>query len=180
MTPTRTYNGGRVARFFTFWASPALHECRLGRARPRVPDSVSVFRRPLNRRLHRHARPLKERQVFGEPGIQGAYGYNDKNGGNFCKASDSTGIGGTSSAMPLAAGVAALMLSVNDSLPADQVREIMRDTCVQIDQADGNYNSEGWSEQYGYGRIDAYEAVRKAKSPADEGYKSSRDGSRLA
>ncbi|GEM_PF-5112537 len=47
--------------------------------------------------------------------------------------------GGTSSATPLAAGVAALILSLNPELRWDKVRKYMRDTADKIDQAHANY-----------------------------------------
>lgn len=98
--------------------------------------------------------------------VQGEYGYNQNSNGDYCKADDNTGFGGTSSATPLAAGVAALILSVNDNLTAKEVRNIMRETAVKIDQANAEYDDEGWSRQYGYGRINAAEAVKKARNLA--------------
>lgn len=70
--------------------------------------------------------------------------------------------GGTSSATPLAAGVAGLILSLNPNLKWDQVRKYMRDTADKIDQASANYVN-GYSLEYGYGRINAYEALKKVK-----------------
>lgn len=80
--------------------------------------------------------------------------------------------GGTSSATPLTAGVAALMLSVNPFLTWSDAREILRRTAVKIDFAntdptgqwvdnDGDGFNE-FSQWYGYGRIDAEAAVREA------------------
>ena len=66
---------------------------------------------------------------------------------------------GTSSSTPLAAGIAALMLSVNPNLTQDRVRQIMRNTA---DKIGGNYNSNGWNKEYGYGRVNAYKAVQAA------------------
>jgi len=67
--------------------------------------------------------------------------------------------GGTSSATPLAAGVAALMLSKNPELTWDQVRKYMQQSTDKIDQANANYVN-GYSLQYGYGRINANEALK--------------------
>jgi subtilisin family serine protease len=67
--------------------------------------------------------------------------------------------GGTSAATPLASGVAALMLSRNQNLTADQVRTIMRQTCQKI--GDDPYTN-GRNDHYGYGRIDAQAAVSAA------------------
>ncbi len=95
--------------------------------------------------------------------VQGGFGYNPQPGGDYCRASDASGFGGTSSATPLAAGVAALMLSVNNNLTAEQVRAIMHDTCDKIDEATANYDRRGWSAHYGYGRINAAAAVKRAQ-----------------
>lgn len=67
--------------------------------------------------------------------------------------------GGTSSATPLAAGVAALILSLNPSLRWDQVRKYMCDTADKIGQDSGSYIN-GYSKCHGYGRINAYNALK--------------------
>jgi len=84
--------------------------------------------------------------------------------------------GGTSSATPLAAGVAALMLSLDPDLTWVEVRQLLRDTAEKIDpnntDADGQwedvdgristdpgYLGPHYSQWYGYGRIDAEQAV---------------------
>jgi subtilisin family serine protease len=70
--------------------------------------------------------------------------------------------GGTSSATALAAGIAALMLSVNPGLAWTEVRQILRSTADKIDKRGGQYKN-GVSVQYGYGRLNAAEAVAKAQ-----------------
>jgi len=80
--------------------------------------------------------------------------------------------GGTSSATPLVAGVAALMLSANPDLTWVQVRQILRETAVQIDAANTNptgqwVDTDGdgvndFSQWYGFGRVDAQTAVQEA------------------
>ncbi len=88
--------------------------------------------------------------------------------------------GGTSSATPLCAGVAALVLSANPALTYIEARTILRDTAVKFDLAntdpigqwlDANGNpsvtsglpavKSGW---YGYGRVNAAAAVQVAIS----------------
>ncbi|MDA2385399.1 S8 family serine peptidase [Bacillus cereus] len=98
--------------------------------------------------------------------IRGEFGYNSNAGseGDYCHGNDNTGFGGTSSATPLAAGVGALLLSVNPNLTAEQVRTIMRESAIKIDSANANYDENGWSEKYGYGRIDAEKAVKMAQT----------------
>ncbi len=88
--------------------------------------------------------------------------------------------GGTSSATPLCAGVAALVLSANPALTYIEARQILRDTAVKFDlgntdpvgqwlDANGDPSAtsglpavkSGW---YGYGRVDAGAAVQTAIS----------------
>jgi subtilisin family serine protease len=72
------------------------------------------------------------------------------------------GFGGTSSACPGAAGVAALVIARNPSLLADEVKDVLRRACVLIDPHGGQYDDEGHSPLYGYGRLDAQKAVQLA------------------
>lgn len=108
---------------------------------------------------------LLNAHAAGEPVATGAADYRN----NF---------GGTSSATPLAAGVAALVLSANPGLTWIEARQILRDTAVKIDaanadpvgrwlDADGNPSTVSglpplYSQWYGYGRIDAAQAVQGA------------------
>jgi len=74
------------------------------------------------------------------------------------------GFSGTSSSTPLAAGIAALMLSVNPDLTQDLVRQFLQATA---DKIGANYNDNGWNKEYGYGRVNAYEAVKAAAVNGD-------------
>lgn len=76
--------------------------------------------------------------------------------------------GGTSSATPLAAGVAALILSVNPDLTWDKVRAFMCDTADKIDPGSVFPYENGYSFGYGYGRVNAYKALKAVKD-AKEG-----------
>lgn len=67
--------------------------------------------------------------------------------------------GGTSSATPLVAGLAALMISANPMLTARQVREQLAATAQKIGAA-SDYDGSGHSPKFGYGRIDAARAVK--------------------
>jgi hypothetical protein len=62
----------------------------------------------------------------------------------------------------LAAGIGALVLSVNPSLTWKEVRSILRSTADKIDKSGGRYNR-GYSIHYGYGRLNAFEAVKRAR-----------------
>ena len=67
--------------------------------------------------------------------------------------------GGTSSATPLAAGIAALMLSVNPTLTENEIRTILHNTC---DKIGGVTYTAGTHPEYGYGRVNAARAVESA------------------
>jgi subtilisin family serine protease len=72
--------------------------------------------------------------------------------------------GGTSSACPGAAGVAALVLAANPSLRWDEVRDVLRRSADRIDPAGGAYDGDGRSRFYGFGRLNAEAAVRMART----------------
>lgn len=76
---------------------------------------------------------------------------------------------GTSSACPVIAGVAALVLSANPCLTGQQVRDIIEQTAQKTRtdlysyaSASGRTNGT-WNTQMGYGLVNAYAAVQKAK-----------------
>jgi subtilisin family serine protease len=83
---------------------------------------------------------------------------------NYCRATDSTGFGGTSSATPLAAGIGALCLSANTNLTYLNVKALLQETADKIDSSTHTYNSYGWNEYLGYGRINAGKAVQLAQN----------------
>ena len=85
-------------------------------------------------------------------------GYNDGDAdGNYTAS-----FGGTSSSCPGVAGIIALMLSVNQELTWEEVREIIKNSCDKIDAEFGNYDPNGHSPFYGYGQINATKAVENA------------------
>jgi subtilisin-like proprotein convertase family protein len=78
--------------------------------------------------------------------------------------------GGTSSATPLVAGICALVKSANPALTAAQVKEILEQSADKIEDpatdplynlAKGTY-SNGLSEWFGYGKVNAAAAVHEA------------------
>ncbi|MEG4121515.1 S8 family serine peptidase [Microcoleus sp. N9_B4] len=80
--------------------------------------------------------------------------------------------GGTSSATPVVAGVAGLILSANPRLTAREVRGILEQTAEKIVDPDpdpqlgnrmGNYDpNNGRSDWFGYGKVNAFKAVQAA------------------
>lgn len=94
----------------------------------------------------------------------GAAGYNPGPAGQGDAAGNFTAtFGGTSSACPGAAGVAALVLATNPQLRWDEVRDILRRACDRIDLAGGAYDANGHSRFYGFGRLNAKTAVELAR-----------------
>ena len=68
--------------------------------------------------------------------------------------------GGTSSAAPGVAGLAALILSVDPDLTAAEVKQVLADTADRIDEARGEYDDRGKSPLYGHGRANALRALQ--------------------
>ena len=80
--------------------------------------------------------------------------------------------GGTSSACPEVAGVAALVLAANPLLTAREVKQILQQTADKITDTTpdpqlgtryGTYDQRGHSQWFGYGRVNAHRAVTEAK-----------------
>lgn len=77
---------------------------------------------------------------------------------------------GTSFSCPIAAGVMGLILSINPYLTQLEARRILESTCDKVggytyySDISGQPNGT-WSSALGYGRINAYKAVLKAKLP---------------
>jgi subtilisin family serine protease len=120
-----------------------------------------------------HANPLT-------PGIWttdriGPRGYNSGSLADGDAAGDYThGFGGTSSACPGVAGVAALVLSVNPALRWSEVKDILKRACDRIDPRGGDYDADGHSPKYGYGRLNARTAVELARPQPRSGISISR------
>ncbi len=68
---------------------------------------------------------------------------------------------GSSCSAPIVAGVAALMLSAKNTLKSSQVAEILRTTCDP--QPALGQTKTPVSDKVGWGRVNAFEAVKKAK-----------------
>lgn len=81
--------------------------------------------------------------------------------------------GGTSAATPITAGIAGLMLDVSPTLTRLEVQRALQDTTDRIEDSLGAYSAvSGYSSPasgiatHGYGRVNAFEAVRLV-APAD-------------
>ncbi|MGD1846786.1 MAG: S8/S53 family peptidase [Salibacteraceae bacterium] len=73
---------------------------------------------------------------------------------------------GTSAACPLAAGIAALMISVNPCLTATDVKQLLALSSDRVGgycyDTDPNHPHGSWNEEMGHGRVNAYRAVKFA------------------
>ncbi len=76
---------------------------------------------------------------------------------------------GTSGACPIAAGVAALVFSVNPDLRANEVEAILKETADKVQPATAAYNASGRSQKYGFGRLNAKAAVTRARGGGSGG-----------
>ena len=104
---------------------------------------------------------------------------NENAGLGFTSNSRYTGnFGGTSSATPLAAGIAALIRSVNPNLSAMEVKAILQETTDKIEDGNpdpvlgnrfGSYDQSGHSKWFGFGKVNALKAVQKALSTLNNG-----------
>ena len=98
--------------------------------------------------------PNRSRRGSGRPTAGETLGYNT----GFTAEGDPAGhytnsFGGTSSSCPGAAGVAALILSVNPALKWQEVKELLKRACDRIGPSGGQYDATGHSPLYGYGRL---------------------------
>lgn len=76
---------------------------------------------------------------------------------------------GTSAATPHVAALAALILSVNPALTNFEVRDIIEQTADKVHDAERGglyrYDSRGWNDRVGFGRINVVKALQRAMAP---------------
>jgi subtilisin family serine protease len=89
-----------------------------------------------------------------------AAGYETSANGHYTLYQGASGFGGTSSATPLASGIAGLVLSVNPKMQPYQVRALLQRSTDQVGMAP---YVNGRNDRYGYGRINAFKAVTAAR-----------------
>ncbi len=85
---------------------------------------------------------------------------------------------GTSAATPIAAGLGALLLTVNPNLTRQEVQHLLQDTADKVEPSVGNYDyATGFSgpASHSWGRINAFEAVRIAAPTSSSGGKAGVD-----
>lgn len=125
--------------------------------------------------------------IYTQPGIgtslagQGVFTTDLLGAAGYDKGDFTRDFGGTSSAAPVVAGVAALILSANPDLTAQQVKNILQDTADKIVDTDadpqlgmsgGTYDANGHSQWFGYGKVNAWRAVEAAQKLRTTSYTS--------
>ena len=74
---------------------------------------------------------------------------------------------GTSMASPAVTGILALWLEANPKLTYEDVLTIFKET-ARRDKTTGDADETGWNARSGYGKIDAYEGLKKALEMANQ------------
>jgi len=85
--------------------------------------------------------------------------------GGFASGDYVTTFNGTSAATPLVAGLAGLILSADNSLSELRVREII---CDSADKVGRDPYFQGRNDKLGYGRVNAWRAIRSVRSDAEQ------------
>ncbi len=102
--------------------------------------------------------------------IEGPAGYDENNNNSSYGEDYADHFNGTSSACPHAAGTMALILSVNPCLTQIEARNILEISCDKINTSaycykyNSGHPNGSWNENVGYGKINAFNAVRYAFS----------------
>ncbi len=91
---------------------------------------------------------------------QGGYNAGGNENAGDAAGNYTNGFGGTSSACPLVAGITGLVMSANPNLTKNQIYDIFKETSDKV--GGEQYDANGFNQNYGYGRINACKAVKKA------------------
>ncbi len=86
--------------------------------------------------------------------VSGEFGYS--------RGSYDAGFCGTSASAPMVSAIAGLIIGANPDLSAKKVQNIIQLTADRVSPIEAQYDERGHSDFYGYGRINALEAVKKA------------------
>ena len=137
----------RPSRWTRSATSPPSTSCSIARRQPAARQRCPIPARPPRRRPTTASSPSLHTQRYAvffvlvfAVSLRGK-GYST---GAYC-----SDFGGTSSATPLVAGVAALVLSANRSLRWDEVRDVLTSTADKIDPLGRQRHRSGHSLKYG-------------------------------
>ena len=143
------YSAGNANHLITGFRTWAAHPRTLAIANSQQPDGMGVERRVFDSNFG------PELDICAQGA--GAPSLNPTSGEQI--------FGGTSAAAPTVAAAAALMLSAEPALTWIDVRDLLRQTAVQIDPANADPVGQwvgGFSQWYGFGRLDIHAAVQGA------------------
>ena len=79
--------------------------------------------------------------------------------GDYCESGNYTGFGKTSATAPMVAGVISIMLAIYPGIEPSLINFFLKDTAEKI--GDVTYNKSNWHHNFGYGKINAAEAIRR-------------------
>ncbi|WP_326593167.1 S8 family peptidase [Streptomyces sp. NBC_01294] len=145
-------NGRQGKGLLIFWAASNGRNVDVGKDEVvSHPDVIAVVR-STNRDLEDNAARGPEVELIA-PGVDVV---STGSGGGY--RTDT----GTSFAAPCAAGCAALALSVNRELTRDQLRAVMHESADRIGGPGVVYDANGHNDDYGFGRVNAAQAVELA------------------
>lgn len=100
--------------------------------------------------------------------------YDDEDIMSATVGNDADFLAGTSMASPIVAGIASLLKGYDNDLYNDDIQRIIELSADEVGNV--TYDSNGWHEEYGYGRVNAYEALKLLQAPYELHHQASSGG----
>lgn len=121
-----------------------------------LPTTFSVARTGSSDNWINNSNPAGFENDFAAPG------YNITTTDDIYRSSYTFNWSGTSASTPMAAGIAALLLSVKNDLSVEQLSTILKNSADKVGGVNYNWNPQmpGHSIELGYGRLNAFKAYR--------------------
>jgi subtilisin family serine protease len=98
-----------------------------------------------------------ELDIMAPGGAKNIYTTDITGSGGYSTGNYNPNFGGTSASTPHVSGVVALMLSLKPNLYNTTIQQYLRDTADKVP----GMNGQNFTNEYGYGRVNAYKAVKK-------------------